>query len=352
MSDHVPRTLEGRRLQNKHLRGSNPRPSQRDPRVGWPHNTPWGYEPSRSPENIAQIYTNIYERVHTIMPACIAGLIARYVVGYTRCQSIAPNPPIPSLLCQTIGSTNPIAQIRTDLATWEHDHQDLTPAHIANLAELLDRMGVCRGDDQTAILVYPLIAVISVHRRSILVIDVRRVIVARELRDNRDDATIQLVASNAPRTHLIWTAYGNLSTRIYVQDMTNPIAMCIDHKYLGRVTAICPFGKYYVASLCKGSVAVWCYEDNVIVTDGILYRNWLPNIGSIAVVRGEGGSYCIVTGTPDYVRAWDLDTYVPIQTISYATSERDDYGSVIMVVAMARGFAVSRRNGVVDLFEC
>ena len=374
MSHHLSRTLEDRRLQNKHLRDSNPLSGQRYPRVGWPHNTPWVFEPSRTPTNIAQIYNHIYECVHAIMPICITSLIARYVVGYTRCQSIAPDPlpmpiapdpskPLPnpmrsitslsSLLCQTIGSTHQIpTQIHADFVAWEHNHRDFTPAHRSELAKLLDCLGVCEGDDQIAILVYPLFAVISEHRRSILVIDVGRMTVTRVLGAGTDGAEIQLVASNAPRTHLIWTSYGDLSTCICVQDLTNPLAMPFGHEYSGRVTAIRPFGEYYVASLWKGSVAVWCYEDNVIVTDGILYRNWLPNIESVAVVRGDGGKYCIVTGTPDYVRVWDLDTYVPIQTIAYLTPDCVGYGTTNMVVATTRGFAVLQRDNVVDLFEC
>jgi len=311
--------------------------------------------------------------VATVLPRCLADLVTRYVIGYTRCQTIATINDLPpkaemsnlSKLCMMwLHAVTPtVAYVVASQATWEHPSYDFP---IQNLPRLYRLMGTTREkqivgttrEKQIVILAFPLIAVIIEGR--VLIIDVVRVEVTRRIIDPHNYRMTGHIATNTKRTHLFWTALFWTATcrKIYVLDLRLPepcdpftSARC------SGVTAIYPFGENRIATLHATVVSVWCYVDRTIThlhtITGLLDGEYGASIRSLGVIRGETGFRIVITSARGHICMWD-DTGTRIQTIL-----RRQYARVLGETSLGGakgGFAVvydaDCENGCVELFAC
>jgi len=304
----------------------------------------------------------VTRRVGTVLPWCLADVVARYVVGYTRCQTIATINDLPpktemsnlSKLCMMwLHAVTPtVAYVVASQATWEHNCYDFP---IQNLSKL-QRLGRTTGElGQIAILAFPLIAVIV--EGCILIIDVVRVAVTRRITDCHNYQMTEQIATstNAKRTHLFWTT---TDRKIHVLDLrlsepSDPFTSerCSD------VKAIYPFGENRIATLHATMVSVWRYEDrtftHLYTTMADFDGEYGANIRSLGVIRTETGFHIAITSARGHICVWD-DTGTRIQTIL-----RRQYACVLGETSLGGakgGFAVvydaDCENGCVELFAC
>jgi hypothetical protein len=331
-------------------------------------NDPDTTELYQTPPSLAHMYWHMGEIVGTVLPRCIADIVARYVVGYTWCRALREPidlPPEPSqsnlyALCAIqLGAMDRIEQyVIANQATWECDGHEFPAENIAGIGAIIDQLanGLAKGINCFAVLRFPWIAVVAWDRQSILIIDVVTIAIVRHI-DHCHEGKIRDITTNPHRTHLFWTTTEHLFAyrgRVYICDLTQPNTPTYWFVHPNAllspitqiVTHVCAYGENYIASLYRGGVTVSSYSVGQTKSLRVIGDQ---SIDSMVVAGSENGSRCLVTGSVigNEIRVWDLDTGVLLRVIMsqhpYIFAESR---------LCASGFAVWKSRGLIELYGC